>query len=308
MYKLTELDAAKVVDRAADFLHSYCQENNIHYLVTGVSGGLDSAVVIALAERACELGEINGFALTSVGLIMPCQSNPAAERLGRMVIQKFGAEEIRISLDLPFTIISESLLDNIDRQIKEIYLRGEAASMEEWFASARVAQGNIKARLRMMLGTYHVARMLKGMVLSTDNLSEFWMAFWTLQGDVGDYGLIQNLLKGAELYDIARHLEVPQEILDAKPDDGNNVAGTDEEQLGAPYSVIDKVMAVLIKNGFDPDGEMSQLANLADVTGVESELVKKLARRCLAGSYKRKGPINLTRRELGLPEIAEIDF
>jgi NH3-dependent NAD+ synthetase len=72
--------------------------------------------------------------------------------------------------------------------------------------------------MRMAFGTYHIARMMKGMVLSTDNLSEYWMAFWTLHGDVGDFGMIQMMLKGLELYDLARYLGVPSEIIAARPE------------------------------------------------------------------------------------------
>ena len=131
----------------------------------------------------------------------------------------------------------------------------------------------------MLCGTYHAARMLKGVVLSTDNLSECWMAFWTLHGDVGDFGIIHNLMKGLELYDVARYLGVPEEIIAAKPDDGLGVAEGDEDQIGAAYPAVDKIMAKLIQAGFDPDGEIYQLENLPDI-GMQKEPVLKIAVLC----------------------------
>jgi len=160
----------------------------------------------------------------------------------------------------------------------------------------------------MMLGTYHVARMIKGIVLSTDNLSEFWMAFWTICGDVGDYGMIQQLLKGLELSELAIYLGVPEEIVAAKPDDGLAIAGGDEDQLGAAYPVIDQIMIKLVQSGFDPDGEMDQLDSLPQISGFDQDLVHGLARRALIGSYKRKGTVILSRTYLGLPEVDELNL
>ena len=58
--------------------------------------------------------------------------------------------------------------------------------------SYRIRKGNIKARIRMMY-LYNVAQINKGLVLSTDNYTEYLLGFWTLHGDVGDFGMIQNL-------------------------------------------------------------------------------------------------------------------
>ncbi|MEK7512507.1 MAG: NAD(+) synthase [Patescibacteria group bacterium] len=315
MYKLTDEECDKVIVNASTCAFNYCRSNDLHYLITGSSGGLDSAVTLGLADRTIQLAKTEGYALTSVGLIMPCNSNPDAERLGRMAIQKFKAEEIPIDFSCLFSVIMgeyinasrATIVPNLDQQIRFLLERtGGEKALRNFEFSKKVAQGNIKARLRMMLGTYHVARMVEGMVLSTDNLSEFWMAFWTINGDVGDYGMIQKVMKGLELYEIARRLEVPQEIIDSRPDDGNGVAGTDEEQLGAGYRTVDTVMVRLIQQGFNPDGEFSQLDSLPLVADVSVEVVKKLAERALKGAYKRRGTLNLTREELGLPGIQEI--
>ena len=315
MYKLTDEECDRVIVKASTCAYEYCRRNNIFYLVTGSSGGLDSAVTLALADQTVRIAKDNGYPLTSVGLIMPCNSNPDAERLGRLAIKKFNAEELMIDFSCLFSVIMgefsnasrATIVPNLDKQIRFLLERtGGEKALRDFDFSKKVAQGNIKARLRMMLGTYHVARMVEGMVLSTDNMSEFWMAFWTINGDVGDYGMIQKVMKGLELYDIARRLGVPQEIIDSRPDDGNGVAGTDEDQLGANYQTVDKAMIRLIQQGFNPDGDFSQLNSLPLVYGVSTEVVSKLAERALKGSYKRRGTLNLTREELGLPSIMGI--
>lgn len=309
-YRLSTEQITRVVENGARALSDYCQKSNIHYVVVGSSGGLDSAVTLGFAERASQMAFSHGFKLTLVGLIMPCESKPWAEKLGREAIQRFNAKEIRINLTdfLHFATAPGELVSRVDKQVKRILEEtGSVAALSEWDKSKKVAQGNIRARLRMMFGVYHVARMMKGMVLSTDNLSEFWMAFWTICGDVGDFGIIQQILKGLELYDIARYLGVPKRIIEARPDDGLEVSdGGDEGQLGASYPVLDRVMIQLIQKGFDPDGSLKQIQNLPEVSGAPSHVVRALATRSLLGAYKRKGTIVLSRKELGLLPIREI--
>lgn len=305
--KLTQEQIEIVVERGARSLFEYCRKYGIHYLVTGVSGGLDSAVTLGFAQRACQMAEKEAFVLISVGLIMPCHSKHEAEELAEQAIKRFGAEKLHINLTDIYNYIDYYFLrmvPSFNNQIKNISKKmGGDFDQERWHRSLSIAGGNIKARLRMTLGTYHTAKMLGGIVLSTDNLSEYWMAFWTIHGDVGDFGIIQNITKGLELYDIAEYLDVPKGIRDAKPDDGLGISGGDEDQLGAAYPVIDKIMISLIRQGFDPDGPLNQLDNLPVIPGIAEETVKKIAERSLKGAYKRKGAIMLSREDLGLPPI-----
>ncbi len=308
MYKLKEKEIETIVSSASASLFEYCQKNKLHFLVTGSSGGLDSAITLGLAERACTLAKEKDYKLVSIGLILPCHSKPDAENFGRKAIEKFGAKEIKIDLTEIYDFIEKTKLDKIDQDIFDI-LQKEGLSPEQnvldW--DKKIVRGNIKARLRMMLGTYHVARSLgSGLVLSTDNKSEQWMAFWTHHGDVGDFGMIQELLKGLELYDVARYLGVPEEIVKAKPDDGLAISGGDEDQLGATYPNLDTIMISLIQKGFDPDGDLKQLENLPQIEGFDQNIVESLARRCINGAHKRRGCLNLSRQELGVEDLKNI--
>jgi nicotinate (nicotinamide) nucleotide adenylyltransferase len=113
-------------------------------------------------------------------------------------------------------------------------------------------------------------------------------------------------MKGLELYDIARYLGVPQEIIDAKPDDGLGISGGDEDQLGAAYPILDKTLINLVQKGFDVDGAVGQLDDLPGIDGVPDETVRRLAERVLRGAHKRRGTKNLSRGELGLPDLSSI--
>ena len=308
-YKFTEAQAEDVILCMARLLLEYCIKHGIHHLFVGASGGLDSSVTLGVAARACALGAERGYALTVVGVTMDCESDPNAKRLGMAAIQAAGAEHIHMNLT-PIFRYSKWWMEaqGVDVQLQDILKRthGEYA-LKRWDDSMRVALGNWKARLRMMYGVYDLARKALGMVLSTDNLSEWWMAFWTICGDVGDFGPIQDVSKGYEMPMLARVLGVPQEIIDAQPDDGNKVAeGGDAAQLGGDYPTVDRVMIRLIQQGFDPDGSMDQLDSIAEVEGVDPETVLQMATRCLRGAYKRRGTVRLTREQLGLPDLMQI--
>ncbi|KKR07755.1 MAG: NH(3)-dependent NAD(+) synthetase [Parcubacteria group bacterium GW2011_GWC2_39_14] len=308
MYKLKQEKIEELVKRATKSLYNYCKENSLHFLVTGSSGGLDSAITLGLAERACKLAEAENYKLVSVGLIMPCHSKDDAERLGRAAIEKFHAHEIKIDLSDVYDFIENKYLSPIETSVLAIRREAGLAPDDQTLAwDEKIVHGNIKARSRMMLGTYNVARLLgSGLVLSTDNQSECWMAFWTHHGDVGDFGMIQELLKGLELFDVARFLEVPAEIVAAKPDDGLAIAGGDEDQLGATYPNLDTIMISLIQKGFDVDGSREQLKPLPVIEGFDQKVVENLARRCLNGAHKRRGCLNLSRKELGVEDFKEI--
>ena len=306
MKSITRNEAERIIQRGANILFEYCRANDIHYLVTGSSGGLDSAVTLGFAQRACTIARLKSYQLTSVGLVLPCLSKPDATRLGKLVVKTFGAWLHEIELSEIYSLIDRQKLFASDMHLKELLEEvGDHQGLANWDKRKKTAQGNLKARLRMALGTYYTANMLGGMVLATGNLSEILMGFWTICGDVGDFNLVGNIFKGSELYDIAEVIGVPQEIIDAKPD-ADLGDGNDEEQLGNPYSVIDQVMIGLIQIGFDPDGRKDQLDQVCPMDGPATKIVKGIAKRSLDTAFKRRGTKVLTRKELGLPAIKDI--
>lgn len=303
MYKLSTDTIQAVIAKAAHALFNYCREHDIHYTVTGVSGGLDSAVTLGLAAEAEKLAREHDYQLHNVGLLLPCHTDPDHFARGAECVEKFGAQKMEIDLTEIYDFIFDSKLSDIQNQVDEV-LRNTGGTASAEFDQT-VAQGNIRCRLRMMLGTYHTARLLRGLVLSTDNYSEFLMGFWTICGDVGDFGMIQKIFKGLELYDIAQELGVPKSILEAMPDDGLGVLeGGDEAQLGADYETVDRVMIALMQAGLDPDKPDNP--PLPEVEGVDSAVVAKLWERSRKNAFKRKGTVILERKDLGLPEVSDM--
>lgn len=323
---LTKKQIELVIEKASKALAEYCIQHDLHHTVTGVSGGLDSAVTLALAKQAKDYALKKGFSLKNIGLILPCHSDSEHAVLAKKVMKKFGAEFLEIDLTKVFEGIEKNILKPVRLSLGKLSLREVPERDDEAIPGVRdiphgiasplavlrgarndsvnrflISRGNVKARLRMALGTYFVANMVNGLVLSTDNFSEYFMGFWTLHGDVGDFGMIQELWKSDEIPAIAKALQVPQEIIDAAPTDGLGVTpGGDEAQMGAPYSVVDKILQELIRQGIDLNGPISQLKALPRIPGISPALLKKIAERSLRNAFKRKNPINLRRKDLGL--------
>ena len=156
----------------------------------------------------------------------------------------------------------------------------------------KIRRGNIKARLRMIY-LFDLAHRNNGMVLSTDNFTEFLLGFWTLHGDIGNYGMIQNLWK-TEVYGLAGFLrdcysQVDQmekgialnECINAVPTDGLGITDSDFDQLGCDnYEKIDRILIDLIANNKSVDWEHPVLV------------------RHKASHFKRRDPVNISRQRL----------
>lgn len=211
--KINYIETAKKIRKK---LKVYILQHNLKSLVIGVSGGIDSASVAALSYPVCKELEID-----LIGRSIPIETNKNDE------IQR--AEHIGKTLCTDF-----ETLDMTDR-FKLLY---DDSPMD---TKDKVDRGNAKARLRMMV-LYGLARKHGGIVLSTDNKTEFELAFWTLHGDVGDLGIIQDMWK-TYVYDMTEVLykedtsiplearEYLKECIECDATDGLGISNTDLDQL-----------------------------------------------------------------------------
>lgn len=175
----------------------------------GLSGGLDSAVVAGLAVRA--LGS------KALGLILPCESAPEDREDALLVAKTF---------NLP---VREYDLTPIFRQFSTVI--GD-------FVPNRLAQANLKARLRMNT-LYLVANHFNSLVVGTSNLSEITVGYFTKWGDSAcDLWLLANYSKG-QVRQLAQALQVPERILNKVPTAGLWPGQTDESELGVSYQEIE---------------------------------------------------------------------
>ncbi|MCX6034589.1 MAG: NAD(+) synthase [Chloroflexi bacterium] len=308
-YKLNSEQAIESIKRIRQAIQAYFYENNLTYAIFGKSEGLDSSVIAGLLSGLDEVKPI--------GVLMPCESDPDVERMARSVLDHFRIPWIKVDL----TPEHHALMTRYysagsvqDQLIKIVRDYGDDRLLKRMIQCKARAAGNIKVRLRMIT-LYHIAQLTGGLVVSTDNLSEFWMGFWTLNGDVGDYSPIQHVLKGLEEYVIAEALGVPQESLTAVPTDGLDVipGGTDEDQLGLPYHELDRVIVRLLQNKFDgtrrctPTELDALIGGISRETGLLADKVAHVANQLASSHYKRHWPGLVTREEAGLPDLNDLD-
>ena len=221
-------------------LETYITKYNIKSLIIGESGGIDSAITSAIAKPVCDK---TGAKL--IGRSITIETNTEGEiNRGKLIGEAFCHDFKEIDLtELYHTTLSTIEEGEIDKSTTENKIR----------------YGNIKARLRMVY-LYNLTQQHKGLVLSTDNYTELLEGYWTLHGDVGDYGMIQNLWK-TEVYELSKHmvesdLKTSEEktalqlCIDAVPTDGLGITSSDLEQLDAKnYSEVDYILKDFIENG-----------------------------------------------------------
>ncbi|MCP4694621.1 MAG: NAD(+) synthase [Desulfobacterales bacterium] len=308
-YEITREQANEAIKRIRGGIQTYFKENNLTYAIFGKSEGLDSSVIAGL------LSDLPG--VKPIGVLMPCESDPDVEKIARHTLDHFKIPNIRVDLTPEFHAVmtrfysAGAVQDQLIRIVRDY---GDHDLVRAMALKKSRAAGNIKVRLRMIT-LYHIAQLTGGLVISTDNLSELWMGFWTLNGDVGDFSPIQHVWKGLEEYTIAEALGVPESSLNAVPTDGLDVvpAGVDEDQLGLPYPELDRVIIRLLQNKLDAPGALPKsdedalIQKIAKETGHPAQTVQHTAHKLTGTHFKRHWPIEITREDTGLPDIKSID-
>mgnify|MGYP005727593289 FL=1 len=201
-----------------NWISDYALENGIRSLVVGVSGGVDSAVTSTLSART---------GIRTIVLNMPIHQKKYQEDLSEKHISW---------LKDNFNNVEERIV-NLSKTYDSFV---ETVSVDE---VSDLALANSRARLRMT-ALYATAGSNGGIVVGTGNkVEDFGVGFYTKYGDGGvDISPIADLLK-TEVYQIARELDIIEEIIQAAPTDGLWGDGrSDEEQLGASYEELEWAM------------------------------------------------------------------
>ncbi len=196
--------------------------------VVGLSGGIDSSVTSLLCQKA--------FPENTLGLIMPCQSNPEDRVDAIKHAEKFGIKYQEIDL----AAVYEKLLKTIDSSDQELDLNEIINNNDLAAADGRLklALANMKPRLRMTL-LYFYANLNNYLVVGTDNRSELKLGYFTKYGDGGiDIAPLGNLVK-LEVRGLAREMGIDQKIITKAPSAGLWNGQSDEDEIGLSYQEID---------------------------------------------------------------------
>ncbi len=192
------------------------KEANADGVVIGVSGGIDSACVLALTHHAITPKKI-------FGLILPSKTTPREDVIDAIgLCQQF---HVRAHV-VPIQGIVDSLTEVMSPLIDE---------------PNEVPLGNIQARVRMTI-LYYYANQYNMLVAGTGDFSEHTLGFFTKYGDgANDFEPILHLYKG-EVRRMAEYLQVPAHIVQ-KPSSPGILKDKDAySELGHTYEEIDEMI------------------------------------------------------------------
>jgi NAD+ synthase len=199
-------------------------------LVVGLSGGLDSAVVVRLCQLAMP-GHL-------VAAIMPCHSDPRDAEAAESIVRHFDIPVVRLDLAPAY----EHFAGDLKRLLLQLPIDHPAhAGGPTTDSRAQMPLANIKPRLRMS-ALYFLANSLNYLVVGTGNRSELTVGYFTKQGDGAvDLLPLGRLLK-SEVRALARELDVPAAIIDKAPSAGLWAGQTDEEEMGFSYADLERYL------------------------------------------------------------------
>ena len=278
-------------------LKEYITKSQLKSLVIGISGGIDSTVCAALARPVCI-----DKSIPLIGRSLPIETNKDDEKERALKVGEAFCTDFK---EFDLTRAYSAFLMN---------LRDEDTVPNFDPMKHKVRLGNIKARVRMIY-LYEMAQRHEGLVLSTSNYTELMLGFWTLHGDVGDFGMIQNYWK-TEVYDIAAYIRdcfqgmgltdkaiAIDECIKAVPTDGLGITSSDLDQLGEDtYEKVD----IILKTWLCDDIDSFHYDKFLKFEGRpkeydEFELQRKklesnpVVQRHLRTMFKRENPYNVRR-------------
>lgn len=233
MIKDLVINADSEAQRITDFIRKTVKNNGFEKVIVGVSGGVDSATVLALCVRA--LGRKNVIVVK-----MPYGVQEVGD--SSLVIEKAGIPEkniLELNVKQAVDVILGSLAKQDDSGIKNQNDSGQARMTMEHADLIRI--GNIMARVRMIV-LFDLAKKYKALVCGTENRTEHLLGYYTRFGDeASDIEPIRHLFK-TQVYQLAEYLEVPVPILKKKPSAGLWEGQTDEEEFGFDYKTADEIL------------------------------------------------------------------
>ncbi|HKX57297.1 MAG TPA: NAD+ synthase, partial [Xanthomonadales bacterium] len=240
-------------------LRDYVRKNSFSDVVFGLSGGIDSALVLALAVDALGAEHVHT-------VMMPSRHTSGLSiELAQQQAVQLGVDHRVISIEPTF----ESLLTVLQPSFS-----GHEPGVTEENLQARV-RGNLIMALSNKFGW---------LPLATSNKSEAAVGYCTIYGDMcGGFAPLLDCLK-TRVYDLARWRNqqdevIPETVITRPPSAELRPNQADQDTL-PPYDVLDQVLRHFVEQ----DWSIAQIV----AAGFEETMVRRVARLVLLNEYKRR--------------------
>ena len=239
----------------------YVQKNGFSKAIIALSGGIDSALVAAIAKEA--LGSENVYTITMPSQYSSDGTFNDAHRL---------AKNLGLKID---TLAIQPLFDSYLEALQPIFRDRPAG----------VAEENIQARIRGNI-VMAISNKMGWLVLTTGNKSELAVGYCTLYGDMaGGFAVIKDVPK-TEVFELCRWYNthrgeeiIPQSIIDRPPSAELRPDQKDSDSL-PPYDLLDDI----IERYVEEDRSIEEIIE----TGIDEKTARRIARLIDLNEYKRR--------------------
>lgn len=248
-----DIDAALVTEILVRFVRDAVRKVGFERAVVGLSGGVNSALALTIACRSLGAGNV-------VPVLMPYRgSSPASERDARTVAAGLGT--------------TPRVVD-ISPQVDAYFERFPEAD--------RTRRGNKMARERMSI-LYDISGADGALVVGTSNKTELLLGYGTIHGDMAHALNPLGDLYKTQVFALARHLDLPREVIEKPPSADLWEGQSDEEELGFEYAAVDRLLYHMVDERRTP-AELRAL-------GFADGFILDVERRVRQSQYKRRPPL-----------------
>ena len=242
-------------------LRDYVEKNGFREVVLGVSGGIDSALVAALAAEALGNERVHCVSMPSR------YSSDETQRDARALAESLGTDFLELPID--------SIYEAFEATLTDVFAGREAD----------VAEENLQARIRGVL-LMALSNKFGWLLLATGNKSELSVGYATLYGDMaGGFALVKDVYK-TDVFRLARHLNeragrelIPASIIERAPSAELRPNQRDEDSL-PPYAKLDRVLEAYV--------ELDRSREELSADGFDQDVVERAIALIDRAEYKRR--------------------